>query len=183
LFLLDRIDLSHALQSEIYDPVANEWTLTAPCSVPRLYHSTALLLPEARVVTAGGNPEGGTHVKWGQDPEEEMRLEIFSPPYLLRGARPIIAQAPAELKYGQTVVIGTPDAAAIQLVSLVRNGVTTHSSDTNQRLVDAPITARHPSQLSIHRHRRTKRRTAGPLHALPRERRRSAPLASWVHLS
>ncbi|MBA2253336.1 MAG: VCBS repeat-containing protein, partial [Nitrospirales bacterium] len=69
------------LQSEIYDPATDAWTLTAACGVPRLYHSTALLLPDGRVVTAGGNPEGGTHVQWDQDPEEEMRLEIFSPPY------------------------------------------------------------------------------------------------------
>ena len=45
------------LQSEIYDPVKDEWTLTAGCTVPRLYHSTALLSPDGRVVAAGGNPD------------------------------------------------------------------------------------------------------------------------------
>jgi hypothetical protein len=39
------------LQGEIYDPATNTWTLTAACTVPRLYHSTALLLPDGRVVT------------------------------------------------------------------------------------------------------------------------------------
>ena len=82
------------LQPEIYDPVADTWTLMAPSTVPRLYHSTALLLPDGRVVAAGGNPEGGTHVVWDQDPEEEMRLDVFSPPYLFKGARPTIASAP-----------------------------------------------------------------------------------------
>jgi hypothetical protein len=137
------------LQSEIYDPASNEWTLTAAATVPRLYHSTALLLPDGRVVAAGGNPEGGHHVPWNEDEDEEMRLEVFSPPYLFRGARPVVTAAPLEWKYGQTLAIQTPDAAAIAFVSLVRNCVTTHSYDSNQRLVDLPITARHPQALDL----------------------------------
>jgi hypothetical protein len=129
------------LQSEIYHPAEDEWTLTAACTVPRLYHSIALLLPDARVVTAGGNPEGGAHVQWDQDPEEEMRIEIFSPPYLFRGARPTITAAPLEWKYGQSVDVKSADAGAVRFVSLVRNCITTHSFDTNQRLVDARITS------------------------------------------
>jgi Domain of unknown function (DUF1929) len=127
------------LQSEIYDPVNDEWTLTAACTVPRLYHSTALLLPDGRVVTAGGNSEGGTHVQWDQDPQEEMRIEIFSPPYLFRGARPTVTGAPTEWHYGQAIAIQSADAEPLKFVSLIRNGVTTHSYDTNQRLVDAQI--------------------------------------------
>jgi Domain of unknown function (DUF1929)./Glyoxal oxidase N-terminus. len=127
------------LQSEIYDPATDTWTLTGACTVPRLYHSTALLLPDARVVTAGGNPEGGKHVQWNQDPDEEMRIEIFSPPYLFKGGRPSIAAAPVEWKYGKTMKIESPDAGNLKWLSLVRNCVTTHSFDSNQRLVDVPI--------------------------------------------
>lgn len=127
------------LQSEIYDPVTDNWTLTAAGTVPRLYHSTALLLPDGRVVAAGGNPEGGTHVQWDQDPEEEMRLEVFSPPYLFRGPRPTITGAPAAWGYGHQVDITTPDAGAIRWATLVRPGVTTHSFDGSQRLVDLDI--------------------------------------------
>jgi hypothetical protein len=137
------------LQSEIYDPVKNEWTLTAACTVPRLYHSTALLLPDARVVTAGGNPEGGNHVPWDEDPDEEMRIEIFSPPYLSRGARPTIMHAPVECKYGTVVSIQSPDAGSVGFVSLVRNCITTHSYDTNQRLVDAEITSQQNGVVKI----------------------------------
>jgi hypothetical protein len=127
------------LQSEIYDPATDTWTLTAACTVPRLYHSTALLFPDGRVVTAGGNPEGGTHVQWDQDDEEEMRLELFSPPYLFRGSRPSIAAVPEQWTYGQQVNIGSPQAGTLRWAHLMRNGVTTHSFDMNQRLVDLPI--------------------------------------------
>jgi hypothetical protein len=129
------------LQSEIYDPATDMWTLTAACSVPRLYHSTALLLPDGRVVTAGGNPEGGTHVQWDQDPEEEMRLEIFSPPYLFQGPRPSITAATEEWAYGQTFEIHSPEAGTLRWAHLIANGVTTHSFDSSQRLIDLEITA------------------------------------------
>jgi hypothetical protein len=137
------------LQSEIYDPATDTWTLTAACTAPRLYHSTALLLPDGRVVTAGGNPEGGTHVQWDQDPEEEMRLEIFSPPYLFRGPRPSITAAPEEWTYGQTLEIHSSEAGTLRWSHLIANCVTTHSFDSSQRLVDLEITAQGNSIVQV----------------------------------
>ena len=130
------------LTPEIYDPATDTWTPMAPSTVPRLYHSTAILLPDATVVAAGGNPEGGTHVQWDEDPEEEMRLEVFSPPYLFRGPRPTISDAPALCTYGQVVQIKSPQSANIRWASLIRNCVTTHSFDGSQRLVDLDISSR-----------------------------------------
>jgi hypothetical protein len=99
-------------------------------------------------LSAGGNPEGGTHVGWDHDPEEEMRLEIFSPPYLFRGPRPVIQTAPDQWTYGQTVQISSPQASIIKWVSLIRNGVTTHSFDGSQRLVDVPIAQKSNTSIS-----------------------------------
>jgi hypothetical protein len=128
------------LQAELYDPATDTWHLMATAKVPRLYHSTALLLPDGRVVAAGGNPEGGKSVTWEPpDPEEEMRLEVFSPPYLFKGPRPVINAVPTEWQYGQAVTIQSPQAGNIRWVSLIKNGVTTHSFDSGQRLVDLDI--------------------------------------------
>jgi Domain of unknown function (DUF1929)/FG-GAP-like repeat len=128
------------LQSELYDPATNTWHLMATAKVPRLYHSTALLLPDGRVVAAGGNPEGGKSVTWEPpDPEEEMRLEIFSPPYLFKGARPVINAVPERWQYGQTIAIQSAQAGDIRWANLIKNGVTTHSFDSGQRLVDLDI--------------------------------------------
>src|SRR5205823_5163684 len=73
------------------------------------------------------------------DPNEELRLEIYSPPYLSRGPRPTIASVAGDWRYGQTIDIASPDAGHIKWASLIRPGSTTHSFNTNQRLVDLPI--------------------------------------------
>jgi hypothetical protein len=138
------------LQAELYDPATDAWHLMATATVPRLYHSTAVLLPDGRVVAAGGNPEGGKSVSWlPPDPEEEMRLEVFSPPYLFRGPRPVIGAAPDTCRYGDTITVASPEAARVAQASLVRNGVTTHSFDAGQRLVDLPVVAQGGGTLQL----------------------------------
>ncbi|MEY2932477.1 MAG: hypothetical protein RL033_3226 [Pseudomonadota bacterium] len=171
------------LQSEIYDPATDTWTLTAACTVPRLYHSTALLLPDGRVVTAGSNPEAGTHVAWNQDPQEEMRLEVFSPPYLFKGARPTITSAPVEWRYGQKLAIESPQAGGLRWASLIRNCVTTHSYDGSQRLVDLDIVNQAGGTVNV-------KVTDNPNLAPPGwymlflVNSRGVPsVASWIHLS
>ncbi len=50
---------------------------------------------------------------------------------------------------GQVIDILTPNAGSLKFVSLMRNCVTTHSYDTNQRLVDAPISSQSNGLLKI----------------------------------
>jgi hypothetical protein len=71
-----------------------------------------------------------------------MQLEVFSPPYLSRGPRPQIIAAPEAVSYGGTFAIMTPQAATIRWASLLSCGVTTHSFDSGQRLVDLDIASR-----------------------------------------
>jgi Domain of unknown function (DUF1929) len=139
------------LQSEIYDPARETWRIGAAASVVRLYHSIALLLPDGRVITAGGNPPPyGAQVAWEPpDPNEELRLEVYSPPYLFAGPRPVIEATPTKWAYGQNIVIGTPQAGDIKWASIIRPGVTTHSFDNSQRLVDLTIRSQANGQLRV----------------------------------
>ncbi|MEH2160375.1 MAG: galactose oxidase-like domain-containing protein [Nostoc sp.] len=127
------------LPAEIYNPVTNTWTVVAQQNVPRVYHSVALLLPDGRVATAGGNPSRTV---------DELRLEIYSPGYMSQ-SRPIIQSAPKRLKYGLQFTIETRQAANIKWVSLIRPMATTHSCDTEQRLVDLPINFRNATSLNV----------------------------------
>ena len=128
-------------QSEIYDPVLDAWQMAATSQIARMYHSIALLLDDGRVVCASGNPDKGSQVAWEPaDHNEELHIEVYSPPYLFKGARPVITSAPDTCGYGDTIRITTPNAPNIRWASLIRNGVTTHSFNTTQRLVDLTIT-------------------------------------------
>ena len=136
-----RADESRALATltaELYQPKTNTWTVMAEARVPRLYHSVALLLPDGRVITAGSNPARG---------DEEYRLEVYSPPYLFKGDRPVIQAAPATITYGATLEIQTPNAANIEWVNLIKAGVSTHSTDPEQRLIDLPFALSSAGQL------------------------------------
>jgi hypothetical protein len=119
------------LTAEIYNPATGTWTGMAAQTAPRMYHSTALLLPDGRVLSAGQS--SGTYEKTG---------EIFSPPYLFNGARPAISHAPGTLGYGQAFTVTTPHAASISRVALVKAGAVTHSNNFDQRYVDCTFTAR-----------------------------------------
>jgi len=110
---------------EIYDPVAATWAEMAAQTAARMYHSTALLLPDGRVLSAGQS--SGTLQQTG---------EIFSPPYLFAGARPTITAAPSSVTYNQQFSITTPDFASITRVALIKAGSVTHSNNFDQRYVD-----------------------------------------------
>ena len=122
--------------SEIYDPVTNAWSLGATAQRMRLYHSAALLLPDATVLTLGGGANG---------PELNLNAEIYYPGYLFQAdgspaSRPIISSAPMTVDPGQKIRIGTPDPAAITRVTLIKTGSNTHSFDMDQRFLELPFT-------------------------------------------
>jgi hypothetical protein len=120
--------------AELWSPDTEKWTSMASAATGRMYHSTALLLPDARVLVAGS---GGT----GNEPIED-NAEIYSPPYLFKGARPTISSAPSSaIAYGSSFTVTTPDAAQIGSVSLVRLGSVTHAFDQEQRYVPLSFTA------------------------------------------
>ena len=115
--------------TELWNPTSGTWTLLAS-SAPLLrgYHSTTLLLPDGRLIHSGGGAGGGTI--------DNLNYEIFSPPYLFKGARPTVTGGvPGTAGYGQRLLVGTPDFASITKVSLIRFGSVTHAFDQGQRLV------------------------------------------------
>ena len=121
---------------ELYDPSTNTWTLLPPQVFGRMYHSTAVLLPDGRVLSAGQNE--GKSGDWG---------EIYQPPYLFRGPRPEILSVPPRISYGQTFAISTPQAEVIGSVALIRPSSVTHSVSFEQRYVGLTFRADGPSAL------------------------------------
>jgi hypothetical protein len=113
--------------AELWDPATERFTTMAGMATYRGYHSTAFLLPDGRVVSAGGEDVGAN-------------AEIFSPPYLFQGARPTIASAPDTIGYGQSFSVTTPDAANVSKVTLLRLSSVTHGFDQNQAFAKLSFT-------------------------------------------
>jgi hypothetical protein len=113
---------------EMYDPKTGTWTVMAAQTASRMYHSTALLLPDGRIFSAGQTR--GRFAHYG---------EIYSPPYLFRGTelavRPVVSDVPARVPLGGRLQFSSPDAASIGKITLMRPCSVTHGNDTEQRAV------------------------------------------------
>lgn len=118
--------------AELWDPATERWTALAAEEVDRCYHSTAVLLPDATVLSAGGGEFAvGSEPN---DPRDSHRNgQIFRPPYLFRGPRPEILSAPEEVTYGETfrLAVSGPDVGK---VTWIRLPSMTHALDHSQRI-------------------------------------------------
>ena len=119
--------------AELWSPQTETWSTMSSMHTPREYHGTALLLPDGRVLVSGMGAD------FGNVPDEKS-AEFFSPPYLFKGARPTISQAPSQIQYGSNFFVGTGDAATITSVSLIRTGAVTHFFDQNERYLPLSFT-------------------------------------------
>ena len=129
-----------SLKADLYDPATDTFSPAGTAAFPRLYHSVALLLPDATVWVAGSNPPHNTFAG-GFDPH----VEVYSPAYLFDStgapaARPNITSAPDKIGYGGTFTVQTNATDIIQSVALVRAGSDTHAFDFDQRMIGLAFT-------------------------------------------
>ena len=135
--LVDEDTGSASLGADLYDTANNTMGSAGSNAFPRLYHSVSLLLPDATVWVAGGNPQRGSY---------ENHVEIYSPPYLFNpdgslATRPtIFSVTPGIIGYGANFQVQSPDAANIGSVVLMKNGSATHAFDMDQRMVGLNFT-------------------------------------------
>ena len=116
---------------ELYNPETDSWSIIDMLDRDRLYHSSALLLPDGRVVAAGS-----TGHKWSTNPEHyEKEIEIILPPYLKDiPYRPKITDCPSDIHYDRDFEIKT-DTSDIAKAVLIKNSSTTHNNNMDQRCV------------------------------------------------
>lgn len=129
---------SPALEAEIWSPTSG-WSVKASTRTYRAYHSTALLLPDGRVLYAGGDKAFVTGTGGNAIGQEKTSAEFFSPPYLFNGddpaTRPTITSiSPAAVGYSSTIDVATPDPSGITKVTLVTLGSVTHGFNMSQRI-------------------------------------------------
>ncbi|KAF7366746.1 Glyoxal oxidase [Mycena sanguinolenta] len=132
----------------LYDPEApagSRWSSAGfqTSSITRLYHSSAILLPDASVLIAGSNPNLDVNTSSTVPYPTEYRAEKFYPPYFSATTRPVPSGVPSTLSYGgdpfditipaSSYSGSSNDAANKTIVSVVRGGWTTHAMNFGQR--------------------------------------------------
>ncbi len=128
-------DSTSVYATEIWSPKTQKWTQGPSASVPRNYHSTALLLPDGRVISTGS---GGCGDTCGAN---HFDAQLYSPAYLFKkdgsgqlADRPTISGAPSTLNYGASFNLALAGASGVSAVNLIRLGSVTHSNNMEQRL-------------------------------------------------
>ncbi|KAF7984146.1 hypothetical protein HWV62_16798 [Athelia sp. TMB] len=134
-------------QPAIYDPNApagKRWSNAglSTSSIARLYHSSAMLLPDSSVMIAGSNPNIDVNISTIYP--TTYQAEIFYPPYFVAN-RPIPTGVPSQLSYGgspfdvtvpaSSYAGSSNTAAANTAVVLTRGGFTTHGMNMGQRML------------------------------------------------
>lgn len=116
--------------AELWNPASGQWSTLASASKMRVYHSVSLLLPDGTVLHGSS---GDAFASPGVLVPPERNHEIFSPPYMFKGARPSITSAPTSVGYGQTFSVATPNAGQVTQVRWIRLGSVTHAFDASAR--------------------------------------------------
>ncbi|MGH3917850.1 MAG: galactose oxidase-like domain-containing protein [Pseudonocardiaceae bacterium] len=122
-------------EPELWDPETGKWTLLADEGVDRCYHSTAVLLPDATVLSAGGGEYDVAVVGKPWWKHNHTTGRVFKPPYLFRGERPEITPVDkATINYGdEFTLVASASGPEIGKVTLVRLSSVTHTINQNQR--------------------------------------------------
>lgn len=136
------------LAAELWDPATEGWKTLARMTHYRLYHSTALLLPDGRVLSAGSGQPSATGLT------DDLTAEIFSPPYLFNAdgtlaTRPTIAVAPTSVTYGQSFDVQTPAPASVSKVTWISLGSVTHSYNENQHALQLTFAVNGTSAITV----------------------------------
>jgi galactose oxidase-like protein/glyoxal oxidase-like protein len=124
-------------QAQIWDPQSGHWTPGASATKPRLYHSNAMLLADATVLTGGGGAPG---------PVTNLNAEIYYPPYLYASdgtpaVRPTLSSTNLSIyDPGDTLSATVGPTDVITRLTLIRAGSATHANNADQRFIELSFT-------------------------------------------
>lgn len=177
VLLAGGVDAADGGPAEIFDPREPDagWQLCATMSIPRGYHSAAILLADGCVLVGGDKPG-----QWKSG--ETTQHERYYPSYFSL-ARPDLTAAPAAVGYGAAFAVQTPAPAAIAEVVLVRPGAVTHGFNMSQRIVGCVITGTTATEVQVQAPPGGDIAPPGPYLLFILTAGRAPSTGRWIHLS
>lgn len=145
-------------QAELYDPATKSWRALASARKGRTYHNSAILLQDGRVLVGGHAPintgyafptNDGRSALGLSDAFRDPSFEVFSPPNLFYGTRPVIADYALSQPYGRTTTIELADARDVASVVIVRNPSVTHLINGDQKVIELPVVRRTGNTVTV----------------------------------
>ena len=130
---------------EIWNPQSKQWRTGAEAAIPRTYHSTALMMTDGRVLSAGGGYSSPNHFDG----------EVWSPPYLFNAdgsaaQRPSIESAPESIEVGGYFDVQTNEN--IDYFSMIKLSSTTHGMNTDLRFLRLDASSQSDTQYRVTAH-------------------------------
>jgi hypothetical protein len=157
-------------KTDMFDPETKEFTTLAESTIQKLYHSEATLVQSGHIITTGSEMmnyfDYHSEDKSGPKPNcfpivqiactdpYNYQMERFAPPYIQQGqnngGRPVILGAPTKIDYNTEMQITVKGKASdIRRVNFIRYSSVTHSTNTDQRLVELAILAKEGSIVTV----------------------------------
>ncbi|AVH58555.1 MULTISPECIES: kelch motif-containing protein [Streptomyces] len=130
---------SNILEARIYQPKTNTFDRVADPLVGRNYHSGSILLPDGRVMFFGSDSlyADKANTKPGVF---EQRIEIYTPPYLFRDARPSLSGGPKTIARGASATFTSAHTSSLKTARLIRPSASTHVTDVDQKSIALDFT-------------------------------------------
>jgi hypothetical protein len=139
----------NTLHYQMFDPADGRRTDLIESPVPRHDHSTALMMPNGEVWVMGGNRVELINTVSQLDRGAAVPvLESYKPPYLFKGPRPVIKNAPHKLHYGKNFKLRVT-GGEIGSIAILRTGPITHNWTWGNRYVELPFTTDDQGRLHV----------------------------------
>jgi hypothetical protein len=121
------------LSALLYDPsqpIGSRISILGNTTIARMYHSEAVLLQDGRVLISGSDPQTPGY-------PEELRIEVYIPPYLSQGfPQPTVTVPVTDWAYGgqYQITVNLPRGQPMR-VSLIGAVSSTHGNSMGNRVI------------------------------------------------